>query len=52
MSYIEDRRLKAIKSRLEIFDDKNHGIYKSKEREFVLSQPIQNLWPWNQTGSN
>lgn len=44
MSYLEDQRKKAITLRKELFEDKLLGIYKGKEREFVLSIPELNLW--------
>lgn len=44
MSYREDERLKAINQRDDIFKDAGNGLFFKKEREFVLSNPILNLW--------
>ena len=44
MNYKENERQKSIKIRDEIFEDPGGGIYRNKEREFVLSNPKLNLW--------
>ncbi len=44
MKYIERERQKAIKIRDKIFKDPGSGVFFGKEREFVLSDPILNLW--------
>jgi hypothetical protein len=44
MSYIEQQRQKAIEQRDVLFHDPGNGIYRDKEREFVLSDPKLNLW--------
>jgi len=44
MSYREDERLKAISKREAIFKDSGNGLFFGKERDFVLSNPILNLW--------
>jgi hypothetical protein len=44
MSYIEDERKKAIEFRNEIFKDPGGGLYKKRDRKFVLKDPALNLW--------
>jgi hypothetical protein len=44
MSYKEDERDKAVGIRDRIFKDPGNGLYRGKEREFVLSDPSINLW--------
>ncbi|ASB49163.1 PGN_0703 family putative restriction endonuclease [Alkalitalea saponilacus] len=44
MKYIEIERQKAIRIRDQIFRDPGNGIFFGKEREFVLSEPLLNLW--------
>lgn len=44
MKYIERERQKSIRIREQIFRDPGNGMFFGKEREFVLSEPILNLW--------
>lgn len=44
MSYREDQRKKAVKSRASLFRDPGSGIFYRKERDFVLKDPSLNLW--------
>ena len=44
MSYIEDQRKRAVSQRDRIFRDPGNGVYRSREREFVLKDPRLNLW--------
>ena len=44
MSYLEEQRQKATALRDEMFKDPGGGVFKKAEREFVLKEPIQNLW--------
>ena len=44
MKYIDKERKKAIEIRDKIFRDPGNGLFFGKEREFVLSEPILNLW--------
>lgn len=44
MKYRETQRNKAIEIRNKIFRDPGSGIFMGKEREFVLEDPILNLW--------
>lgn len=44
MKYREDQRNKAIEIRNKLFRDPGNGIFMGKEREFVLEDPILNLW--------
>jgi len=44
MKYIEKERQKAIRIRDQIFRDPGNGMFFGKEREFVLSEPLLNLW--------
>jgi hypothetical protein len=44
MKYREEQRKKAIKIRDTIFKDPGNGIFFGKEREFVLEEPVLNLW--------
>jgi hypothetical protein len=42
--YREEQREKAIKLRDEIFKDPGDGLFKGKKRDFVLNDPVLNLW--------
>jgi hypothetical protein len=44
MSYREEERKKAIKILESLFKDPGNGIFLKKEREFVLNDPVLNLW--------
>lgn len=44
MSYREDQRKKAIFKMESVFKDPGNGIFFGKKRDFVLSEPIINLW--------
>ena len=44
MRYREKERLKAINKREDIFNDTGNGLFAGKERDYVLSNPILNLW--------
>jgi hypothetical protein len=44
VSYKEDERLKVIKMRDSLFKDPGNGSYRGRRREFVLSDPVLNLW--------
>lgn len=44
MTYREDERKKIIDKREDIFKDPGNGLFFGKERDFVLSDPIINLW--------
>ena len=44
MSYRENERKKAIESRDEVFRDSGAGVFFEKEKEFVLQDPMLNLW--------
>ena len=42
--YREEQRKKAIELRDEIFKDPGDGMFRGKKRDFVLNDPILNLW--------
>ncbi|MCC5907036.1 MAG: hypothetical protein JJU13_12550 [Balneolaceae bacterium] len=44
MSYIETQRKRAIEIRDLIFRDPGNGIFKKREREFVLNDAALNIW--------
>lgn len=44
MKYRESQRNKAVELRNKLFRDPGNGIFMGKEREFVLEDPILNLW--------
>lgn len=44
MNYREQERRRAINIREPLFKDPGNGIFLGKEREFVLSKPVLNLW--------
>jgi len=44
MNYREQERKKAIGMRESLFKDSGNGIFSRKEREFVLKDPVLNLW--------
>ena len=44
MSYREDQRKKAIFQMESVFKDPGNGIFFGKKRDFVLAEPIINLW--------
>ncbi|HDD62719.1 MAG TPA: hypothetical protein ENF22_09365 [Chloroflexi bacterium] len=44
MSFLEDQRRKVVLHRDQLFNDPGGGIYRGKPREFVLAEPILNLW--------
>jgi len=44
MSYREDERKKAVDIRAALFRDPGAGIFSKKERDFVLQDPMLNLW--------
>ena len=44
MSYREDQRKKVIAIRDEVFSDPGGGVFKKAPREFVLQEPVLNLW--------
>lgn len=44
MKYIDREREKVVEIRDKFFRDPGKGIYRGKEREFVLSEPKLNLW--------
>lgn len=44
MSYREDERRKTVRLRNKIFKDPGNGLYRGIEREFILFNPILNLW--------
>lgn len=44
MTYREQQRRKVTSMRDAFFKDPGNGIFSGKEREFVLSDPIINLW--------
>ena len=44
MKYKENERQKAVSNRNDIFRDPGNGLYNRIPREFVLSNPILNLW--------
>jgi len=44
MSYIEDQRKKVVEHRDSIFRDPGEGVFYKKERDFVLKNPVLNLW--------
>ena len=44
MNYKETQREKVIQSRDNIFRDSGEGLYRGNAREFVLSNPMLNLW--------
>lgn len=44
MSFREDQRKKVIGIRDEIFSDPGDGVFKKSPREFVLQNPLLNLW--------
>ncbi|MBS1493451.1 MAG: hypothetical protein JST55_08070 [Bacteroidetes bacterium] len=44
MKYIEEQRKKAIRIRDEFFRDPGQGSYKNSDREFVLKNPLLNIW--------
>jgi len=44
MSFREDERKRAIEMRDEIFRDSGGGIFQKKARDFVLENPMLNLW--------
>jgi len=45
MSYRDQEREKIVKIRDSLFKDSGRGIFSGKERDFVLSDPLNNLWP-------
>lgn len=44
MTYREDQRKKVIALRDRVFRDPGGGVYKKSPREFVLQDPLLNLW--------
>ncbi|MBI9033923.1 MAG: hypothetical protein JEZ03_05570 [Bacteroidales bacterium] len=44
MSYIETERTKAVKNRNTIFCDPGGGDFMKATRDFVLQDPVKNLW--------
>jgi hypothetical protein len=44
MSYRENERKKAVAFREALFRDPGAGIFSKKERDFVLQEPVLNLW--------
>jgi hypothetical protein len=44
MSYRENQRKKAVSQMESVFKDSGNGLFFGKERDFVLSEPISNLW--------
>ncbi|MFA5859281.1 MAG: hypothetical protein WC955_09455 [Elusimicrobiota bacterium] len=44
MSYREQQRTKAVKTRDSVFKDSGQGVFKGKARDFVLREPESNLW--------
>lgn len=44
MSYLETQRKKAVGLRNIIFRDAGGGVFKNKEREFVLKEQALNIW--------
>lgn len=44
MNYREQQRKRAVESRDKLFGDPGGGMYRGKERGFVLKQPRLNLW--------
>lgn len=44
MRYRESQREKAIEMRNKLFHDPGNGMFMQKEREFVLEDPILNIW--------
>lgn len=44
MNYREQERKKVIDTRESIFKDSGNGIFSGKEWEFVLNDPVLNLW--------
>jgi len=44
MKYRGQERERAIRIREPLFKDSGNGIFLGKEREFVLSKPVLNLW--------
>ncbi len=45
MKYREKEREKAVRIRDEFFKDPGGGSYSGENREFVLINPVKNLWP-------
>ncbi|MDR2633000.1 MAG: hypothetical protein LBC51_05170 [Treponema sp.] len=43
-NYREEQRAKAVKLRDEIIKDPGDGMFAGKNRDFVLSNPVLNLW--------
>lgn len=44
MSFLENERKRLINIRDEVLSDPGGGVYRKREREFVLQDPMLNLW--------